>query len=57
MRIRVIMPAIIDQAGRPFNADEADGVNRRHRTHREVPFAPGAAGRPQTRLAVGCHHS
>ena len=29
--MRVIMPAIIDQAGRPFNVDEADGVNRRHR--------------------------
>jgi hypothetical protein len=28
--MRVIMPAIIDQAGRQFNADEADGVNRRH---------------------------
>jgi hypothetical protein len=28
--MRVIMPAIIDQAGRQFNVDEADGVNRRH---------------------------
>jgi hypothetical protein len=24
------MPAIIDQAGRQFNVDEADGVNGRH---------------------------
>jgi hypothetical protein len=31
MRIRVIMPAIIDQAGRPFNVDEADGMSRRPR--------------------------
>ena len=31
MRIRVIMPAIIDQAGRPFNVDEADAISRRHR--------------------------
>src|SRR4029453_14697221 len=31
--IRVIMPAIIDQAGRPFNVDEADGISRRHRYH------------------------
>jgi hypothetical protein len=30
VRIRVIMPAIIDHAGRQFNVDEADGVNRRH---------------------------
>ena len=29
--MRVIMPAIIDQAGRKFNADETDGVSRRHR--------------------------
>jgi hypothetical protein len=28
---KVIMAAIIDQAARKFNADEADGVNRRHR--------------------------
>jgi hypothetical protein len=28
--MRVIMPAIIDQAGRNFNVDETDGVNRRH---------------------------
>jgi putative transposase len=25
------MPAIIDQAGRPFNVDEADAISRRHR--------------------------
>jgi hypothetical protein len=25
------MPAIIDQTGRQFNVDEADGANRRHR--------------------------
>ena len=31
MRIRVIMPVIIDQAGRNSNGDLADGVNRRHR--------------------------
>jgi hypothetical protein len=35
VRIRVIMPAIIDQAGRPFNVDEADAISRRHR--RKVP--------------------
>jgi hypothetical protein len=34
VRIRVIMPAIIDQAGRNSNVDEADGVNRRHRFSR-----------------------
>jgi hypothetical protein len=27
IRMRVSMPAIIDQAGRPFNVDEADGIN------------------------------
>jgi hypothetical protein len=31
VRITVIMPAIIDQAGRPFNVAEADGISRRHR--------------------------
>ena len=30
--MRVSMPAIIDQAGRKFNVDEADGVSRRDRT-------------------------
>lgn len=29
--MRVIMSAIIDQARRNSNVDEADGVNRRHR--------------------------
>jgi hypothetical protein len=29
--MRGIMPIIIDQAGRQFNADETDGVSRRHR--------------------------
>jgi hypothetical protein len=29
--MRGIMPAIIDQAGRPFNVDKVDGVSRRHR--------------------------
>jgi hypothetical protein len=29
--MRVIMSAIIGQAGRPFNVDEAGGVSRRHR--------------------------
>ena len=33
--MRVIMPAIIDQAGRKFNVDEADGVSRRH-SHRAM---------------------
>jgi len=33
VRIGVIMPAIIDQTGRQFNVDEADGVNRRHRDY------------------------
>ena len=32
--MRVVMPAIIDQTGRQFNVDEADGVNRRHRMTR-----------------------
>jgi hypothetical protein len=27
----VIMAAIIDQACRPFNVDEADAISRRHR--------------------------
>jgi hypothetical protein len=31
--MRGIMPAIIDQAGRPFNVDKVDGVSRRHRSH------------------------
>jgi serine/threonine protein kinase len=31
VRMRVIMTTIIGQAGRPFNVDEADGVNGRHR--------------------------
>jgi hypothetical protein len=26
VRMRGIMPAIIDQAGRPFNVDEADAI-------------------------------
>jgi hypothetical protein len=30
--MRVVMLAIIDQAHRKFNADQTDGVNRRHRT-------------------------
>ena len=37
MRIRVIMPVIIDQAGRPFNVDEADGTSRRHRRRLALP--------------------
>ena len=32
--MRVIMPAIIDQAGRKFNVDKAEGVSRRHRRDR-----------------------
>jgi hypothetical protein len=28
--MRVIMLAILDEAGRKFNADETDGVSRRH---------------------------
>jgi hypothetical protein len=35
--MRVIMSAIIDQAGRPFNADQADAISRRHR----CPSEPG----------------
>jgi len=30
VRMRVVMPAIIDQVGRQFNVDEADGVNGRN---------------------------
>jgi putative transposase len=38
---KVIMAAIIDQAARKFNADEADGVNRRHSTvSRLIPKRP-----------------
>jgi hypothetical protein len=36
--MRGIMPVIIDQAGRRFNADETDGVSRR----RNVFFEPKA---------------
>ena len=32
--MRVSMAAIIEQAGRKFNLDEADGVSRRHRSLR-----------------------
>ena len=35
--MRVIMPAIIDQAGRSFNADETDGVSGRDNMHRTSP--------------------
>jgi hypothetical protein len=56
VRMRVIMPAIIDQAGRQFNADEVDGVNRRHRrlgrpigTHPE-PGRPSHEDLPGRRL-------
>jgi hypothetical protein len=28
--MRVIMSAIIDQAGRQFNVEEADGINKGH---------------------------
>jgi hypothetical protein len=38
---KVIMAAIINQAARKFNVDEADGVNRRHTRHR--PLTPSAA--------------
>jgi hypothetical protein len=34
------MPAIIDQAGRPFNVAEADGISRRHTE--PTPFRTGA---------------
>jgi hypothetical protein len=30
------MLAILDEAGRKFNADEADGVSRRHRLLRRL---------------------
>src|SRR5262249_9323706 len=30
VRMRAIMPGIIDQAGRKFNSEQTDGVNRRH---------------------------
>jgi hypothetical protein len=33
---KVIMAAIINQAARKFNVDEADGVNRRHRLIADV---------------------
>jgi hypothetical protein len=33
--MRGIMPAIIDQAGRPFNVDEADAISRRHTARKE----------------------
>ncbi len=39
--MRVSMPAIIDQAGRRFNVDEADGVSRRHNIAAGSPQAKG----------------
>jgi hypothetical protein len=42
--MRVIMPAIIDQAGRPFNVDEADAISRRHRR-----WPPQRNGKSRTR--------
>ncbi len=39
------MPVIIDQAGRRFNADETDGVSRRHS---QTPAEKLAAVRPPT---------
>ena len=42
--MRVIMPVIIDRAGRRFNADETDGVSRRHTR------AGGQRGEPVVRL-------
>jgi hypothetical protein len=37
--MRVIMPVIIDQAGRQFNVEEADGINRRHTKPLSVAIA------------------
>jgi hypothetical protein len=50
--MRVIMPAIIDQAGRPFNADEPDAISRRHR-HRRRPLGELPVGEPP---ATGANH-
>jgi hypothetical protein len=49
--MRVIMPAIIDQADRKFNVDEADGVNRRHTI--ELPAAGQIVQLPEV---GGLHH-
>jgi hypothetical protein len=60
--MRVNMPAIIDQAGRPFNVDEADGISRRHsRGEREVPALDPLDVRPELLLetapdTVRFHH-
>ncbi len=40
--MRVIMPAIINQAGRKFNADKMDGISRRH-TASDSPLARQAS--------------
>jgi hypothetical protein len=53
VRIRVIMPAIIDQAGRPFNVDEADGIRRRHRRARSRTSAVDAAQEAEPPTAIG----
>lgn len=48
LRMRVIMSAIIDQARRNSNVDEADGVNRRDRRGRVcLNRREGAAARPR----------
>jgi hypothetical protein len=52
VRIRLIMPAIIDQASRPFNVDEADGIRRRH-TLQNIEAILRAAGTSLTH-AVEC---
>ena len=41
--MRVIMPAIIDQAGRKFNVDEADG---------EIPLGPADGVLAKTRATL-----
>jgi serine/threonine protein kinase len=46
VRMRVIMTTIIGQAGRPFNVDEADGVNGRHRVALGLTGDPNGGGRP-----------
>jgi hypothetical protein len=42
----VIMPAIIDQAGRNFNVDEADGVSGRDNHQSKGPCSIRRAGVP-----------
>jgi ATPase family associated with various cellular activities (AAA) len=48
VRMRVSMAAIIQQAERKFNLDEADGVNRRHNTRLAAPKGVLLVGPPGT---------